>query len=106
MDQKSFIKIKAFGKRLKKDFSVDRIIFFGSRAKGDYFKHSDIDLIIVSKDFKGMDFSKRITKMYDYWEFKDLTSVDFFCYTPEEFSKLSCLISIASEAMRKGVVIV
>lgn len=33
---------------------------FGSRARGDALKHSDLDLIIVSKAFEGINFLKRI----------------------------------------------
>lgn len=105
MDKESIIKIRLFVKKLKKDFSVERVIFFGSRTGKEYLEHSDIDLIIVSKNFEGMDFSKRISKMYDYWNFEDFPyGIDFFCYTPEEFTKLSKMIGVVSEALKKGIV--
>lgn len=42
--------------------------------------------------------------MYDYWDWD--YDVDFFCYTPEEFEKLSKMIAIVREALNKGIVII
>lgn len=101
MDRKTLKIVQFFLKKLSKDFLIDKIILFGSRAGSDYLKHSDFDLIIVSKDFEGTDFTKRITKMYDYWAFD--YDVDFFCYTPKEFGRLSKMIGIISEALKRGI---
>lgn len=103
MDRKAVASIKKFILKLKKDFSVKRVILFGSRAGEDYLKNSDIDLIIVSDDFKGMDMRERIVKMYDYWDSN--YDVDFLCYTGEEFNRLSNTATIAREALKKGIVI-
>ncbi len=40
--------------------TVERVILFGSFAKGSAQKDSDIDLIIVSKDFKKMNLRQRL----------------------------------------------
>ena len=40
--------IKAAIKMLKSEFSVDRVILFGSKARGDHDEHSDIDLLVVA----------------------------------------------------------
>ncbi len=103
MDKKSVGIIKKFILKLKKDFAVSKVIFFGSRAANDYLNDSDIDLLIVSPDFKGIDMSGRMSLMYRYWD--NRYDVDFLCYTPEEFRKLSKMITIAREAARKGIVI-
>jgi len=44
---------------VRREIPDARIILFGSRARGDYLKTSDIDLIIVSRVFGGMHFSDR-----------------------------------------------
>lgn len=103
MDRKAIKIIKIFLKKLKKDFSVDRVIFFGSRVGEEYFKHSDIDLIVVSEDFEGIDFTKRMSLMYNYWD-SDL-DVDFLCYTPKEFEKISKMMTIVREAVKGGIVV-
>ena len=67
MDKKPIIaELNEFKIKVKKDFPIDKMIFFGSRATGKSHRDSDIDLIIVSKKFKKLDFIKRSSKMYDY----------------------------------------
>ncbi len=104
MGKREFIKIiEDFAKNLSKDFNIKRVIFFGSRVSGKATEDSDIDLIIVSDDFKGMGFFERGAMMYNYW--KALIPIDFLCYTEEEFNKLKKRISIVSDAIRHGIII-
>src|SRR3989338_869734 len=90
--------IRKFVKNLSKDFSIEDVIFFGSRAEGNAHKDSDIDLIIVSDGFEGKGFFERTSKMYDYWD--ALVAVDFLCYTVEEYERLKRRISIVSVALK------
>ena len=94
-------KLKSFRQRVNKDIPIERMILFGSRAEGTANRESDVDLIIVSSRFKRWDFFKRGAKMYDYWDIG--YPVDFLCYTPEEFNKLSKQITLVSEAIKKGI---
>ncbi|PJB21264.1 MAG: nucleotidyltransferase [Euryarchaeota archaeon CG_4_9_14_3_um_filter_38_12] len=105
MDRKNSIKrmLHGFKTKVNKDFPVYKMIFFGSRMQGKSHKDSDIDLIIVSDRFKRLNFIKRAAAMYDYWDLH--YPVDFLCYTPEEFKKLSKQITIVREAVEEGVVI-
>jgi hypothetical protein len=96
-------KLKEFKSNVNKDYKLDKMIFFGSRAIGTAHKDSDIDLIMVSSNFKGMDFIERASKMYDYWNID--YPVDFMCFTPSEFNKRKNMITIVREALREGVVI-
>jgi len=86
---------------ISKDFPVDRMIFFGSRASGKPHKWSDIDLIIVSSKFRSMDFIERGAKMYNYWNLN--YPVDFVCFTPEEFKERAGRASIVREAIKTGI---
>ncbi len=56
------IKITDLLLKLLKDRSirVSKIIVFGSYAKGNHNKNSDIDIIIVSKDFRNKDIFERV----------------------------------------------
>lgn len=103
MDNKKTIikKLKEFKNKLKKEFQVNKIIFFGSRASGKPYEDSDIDLIIVSKDFKDKKFRYRSIGFYNYWNLD--YPVDFLCYTPEEFNKLKNQITIVREAVKEGI---
>ncbi|MBM3304018.1 MAG: nucleotidyltransferase domain-containing protein [Candidatus Aenigmarchaeota archaeon] len=93
--------LRTFKKELSRDFPVEKIILFGSLATGRAHEDSDVDLIIVSPKFRGMGFFKRGASMYDYWTIRK--PVDFLCYTPEEFKKLSKGVTIVREAEEHGI---
>jgi len=40
--------VEATVRMLKSQFSIDKVILFGSKARGDHDEHSDIDLLIIS----------------------------------------------------------
>ena len=102
MGRKSIVaKLKKFKKDLGKKIQMDKIIFFGSHVSGKPNKNSDIDLIVVSKSFRKHVFRERAIGFYDYWDLD--YPVDFLCYTPEEFKKLSGEVTIVREAVRHGI---
>ena len=103
MDKKIIAKLKEFKARVNKDYSVSRLIFFGSRVTGKPHRWSDIDLVIVSGKFRKIDFIQRGARMYDYWQLD--YPVDFLCYTPAEFNRLKNRITIVSHALKEGVAI-
>jgi predicted nucleotidyltransferase len=105
MDRKKSIinGLIAFKNETSKDVPIDKLIFFGSRASGKPKKHSDIDLIIVSKRFNGLKFRRRPLLLYKHWKLD--YPVDFLCYTPSEFKKKSREISIVRKAVQTGVAI-
>ena len=98
---KDLKRLTLFKSRLSKHMPIDKIILFGSFAKGRAHKFSDIDLIIVSPKFEGKDFRYRPIGFYKYWNLDK--PFDFLCYTPEEFSKLRKQITIVREAVREGI---
>ena len=93
--------VAAFKKRLSKKIIIHKLIFFGSFARGDYRKWSDIDLLVVSNDFKSVNKAKRPVSLYDHWPY--LLPVDFLCYTPEEFERANKKATIVREAVREGI---
>lgn len=101
MGKKRDNKVRVFAKIIKKVFKTDKIILFGSRAKGTNRKDSDYDFMIVSNKFKGLEFTDRISKIYPYWSYDD--TIEPLCYTPEEFNKLKKQITIVREAVREGI---
>lgn len=94
-------KLKLFKDKVNENLNVKKMIFFGSRARGKTGKDVDIDLVIVSPEFKGLNFFKRGATMYNYWNLD--YPVDFLCYTPEEFDKLKKQVTIVSQALKEGV---
>ncbi len=79
--------LQEFVKKVTEAFEPEIVLLFGSRARGDFLKKSDYDLIVVSKKFKGMHFLERIAKVYKFWNAKE--HADVLCYTPEEFEDFS-----------------
>jgi len=94
-------KLEQFLRRVEKDFPVNRLILFGSRARGRAKAHSDVDLLVVSPGFRPLDFVGRGARMYDYWDLD--IPVDFLCYTPEEFRSLRRRLTLVREAVENGV---
>ncbi len=102
MGQKADSKIKDFVNRVKKKYHIDKAIFFGSRARGDNFKNSDYDIILVSPDFRKIFFTDRIAKMYVFWKHWPL-EIEPLCYTPEEFAEKKLQIGIVKRAVEEGI---
>ena len=107
MDEREYIikGIKKFVKKVNKDFHIEKIILFGSRAGKKYFKDSDVDIIIVSDNFKGLDFFERVSKMYSYWEldYADSVQTVFFYFDPDTLSPISLLeLGLQARGNRKG----
>ncbi len=92
--------IKKFKKKLEK-LGMDRILFFGSRAKGTFNSESDFDIIVISKNFKGVKWHKRPLKIYLAW--KENKPLEVLCYTPEEFEEEKKQIGIVQEAVKEGI---
>ncbi|HEY9246952.1 MAG TPA: nucleotidyltransferase domain-containing protein [Candidatus Methanoperedens sp.] len=93
--------IEKFVKRVKKAISVEKIIIFGSRARGDFLADSDVDLIIISRDFEGVPFYERMDKLILLWE--SPLDLDVLCYTPEEFKIKQEEICIVRQALIEGI---
>ena len=96
-------KVSEFAKKVIADYPDARVIFFGSRARGDALQESDFDLIVVSKAFGKSNFFKRTEKMYDYWSEK--APLEVFCYTPKEFNKKKNEIGIVKNAVETAATI-
>ncbi len=100
MDKKRTEIIKKIRAFLKKQ-AVEKAILFGSYARGEAKEDSDIDLILVSKEFEGKSALKRPVPFYIEWDLG--YPVDFLCYTPKEFNDLRKQVSIVSQALKEGI---
>lgn len=93
-------KLAAFKKDISSSFQIKKMLFFGSWAEGTPRKDSDIDLLVVSPYFEKTPCG-RGKELYSRWNLD--YPVDFICYTPAEFKKLSKRISLARMALEKGI---
>ena len=69
--------------RIVKRFHPERIILFGSQARGDARPDSDVDLLVVMP-FEGSRFEKELEIDKVLWSIP--VSVDVIVTTPEEFA--------------------
>ena len=68
-----------------KPYDPERIILFGSRARGEADEHSDYDLIIIKRTDRP--FLDRLHDMVPY--LREITRpADILVYTPEEFERM------------------
>lgn len=65
-------------------YKPEKIILFGSTARGEYGPDSDADFLIIKKDtpFYGADRIRELSRIID----REIP-VDFLVYRPEEFEK-------------------
>lgn len=82
-------------------YDPDRILLFGSRARGDYLLESDVDILITRNKFEGVNWLKRIRDVSLYWE--GMVTLEPICYTPAEFEEKKTMIGIVSQAAKEGV---
>ena len=71
---------------LKDYFKIKEVILFGSRATDQAGKYSDIDLMVISPDFKGKSFEE-IVNIFSDLAVKCNPYVELRAYTPEEVKK-------------------
>lgn len=85
---------------------ISKVILFGSHARGEQGKYSDIDLIILSPDFKKIEFMDRLVLLSRLRRgMRRSAPMDILGYTSEEFRKLSRESVVLGEAKKEGVVI-
>ena len=100
-DKKTMNLLKKQILHLRQSFNPNKIILFGSRARGDNMEESDVDLIVVSNKFSNIDFKERIIQAYGSWDKKQ--GLDILCYTPEEFKEKRKQIGIVKQAVKEGI---
>ena len=85
--------------------NIEKIILFGSQTNGEATEESDIDIIVISMDFRNKDIFKRarLTKEAEISTIrKFMIPFDIFTMTPEEFESENSLLS---DYAREGEII-
>lgn len=100
MDRETAKVARAFVRKLKTKFKLNQVILFGSRARGNNWKTSDYDFIIVSESFAGKKFPERMAEIYDSWDAPQ--DIEPLCYTPEEFERRKRELGLVAVAVKEG----
>lgn len=82
-------------------FRPTTVLVFGSRAQGHAFKHSDLDVLVVSPAFAGMKWLERAGRVYEDCDIH--LDVELLCYTPEEYAGKLEELGIVRTATLEGV---
>lgn len=97
--------VAGFIAELQNHITVAQVYLFGSCARGGQSKFSDIDLAIISPDFKKTPPFKRLVLLGKVaWEART-PMIEAIGYTPEEFASKSPL-EFPSEIRAHGIPIV
>ncbi len=99
MDKRAVLKIiSAFRDALEsKGIKAEKIILFGSYATGQYREDSDIDIVVISRDFQNKSYWERIDilseAIYDIFE-----PIEATAFTPQEWqSRESIIVDFAKD---------
>jgi len=94
--------VESVTRSIAEGIQPEKIILFGSRARGDADPESDIDLLLICKDFTSRrDLKLRVRDLFAWPDF----SMDLFVLTPEEFERQKDVVSTVGRiASREGVV--
>ena len=108
MDTKITETVERFKHSLKElDINVERMIMFGSHAKNMADVHSDIDVLVISDDFKNMDLLKRQEIIgLALARAKILEPIEALGYTEAEYDSKNEGTFIGDEVKLKGVQVV
>ena len=90
--------IDFFEKQLEQSgLHVSKVILFGSQAKGDATEESDIDIVVLSEDFRNKDIFERARLTMDAEVLtikKFMIPFDILTMTLEEFESRSSLVGL------------
>ncbi|MDI6602527.1 MAG: nucleotidyltransferase domain-containing protein [Patescibacteria group bacterium] len=96
--------IKEYLKCFPKNVKVEGVFLFGSYATGKIRRDSDVDIIVISPDFKKISFIKRLELLSQLRQSEITRSVpmDILGYTPEEFAEIDKESIVMRQAKKEG----
>jgi uncharacterized protein len=98
MDKAAVIKIISDFKDTleKKEIHVNKMVLFGSYATGNNMPDSDIDLAVISDDFKGKDYWERINLLSEVI-YELFQPIEASAFTSEEWNAKTSIIARYAE---------
>lgn len=97
--------IRAYLKNIPANIKVENVFLFGSYATGRIHKDSDLDFIVISPNFKKVDFVRRLELLSHVQGASKITRsvpMDIIGYTPEEFAEIDKESIIMRQAKKEG----
>ncbi|GBE16239.1 nucleotidyltransferase domain protein [bacterium BMS3Abin15] len=100
--------IKEYLKHIPSNIKVKGVFLFGSYITGKTDRNSDLDFVVISSNFKKMEFMKRLILLSHVQGASKITRsvpMDIIGYTPEEFKNIDKESIIMRRAKREGKMI-
>lgn len=98
--------IEKAARLLKESFSIDSVILFGSKARGDSDAHSDIDLLLISsKGLHWRDEKAIVDALFDIGMEHDVIFSPLFASSEEWQDGLFKSFPVYDEITREGTVV-
>ena len=88
--------------RAVSELGASRVLLFGSRARDDWRRGSDCDVIAVSTRFEAVDRFERYNAIYDLWD--GPVDIEPIGLTPAEFDRSAAGTGIVAMALDGGVI--
>jgi predicted nucleotidyltransferase len=98
--------IEAAIRMLKSEFSVSKVILFGSKARGDHDEHSDIDLLVVgSKSLHWKEEKAIVGALFDIGMEYDVIFSPLFTSVDEWENGIFTEFPVYQEISRDGAIV-
>jgi hypothetical protein len=93
-----------FAKRLHDQLGAQKILLFGSHARGSAGADSDYDVIIVAEHFSGIERPHRAVCLRQLWyQSGGDAPMDLICLTQSEFAQAQEQITMVAAALSEAV---
>jgi uncharacterized protein len=94
----------SFAARLRDELGVERVLLFGSHARGTAAPDSDYDLIIVAEHFGPIPRLRREVGLHQmFYDMGGDASLDLICLTPREFDEARERITLVAAVLPEAV---
>ena len=98
--------IQSIIKRVLANIELEKVILFGSRARGDFIEESDYDILIIVKDRLNIKEKMRLTKQLRQKFAKEGIDADIIIKSKDEIEYYRDKIgSVIKSALEEGVAI-
>ncbi len=89
---------------LVREFRPSKVLVFGSRARGDALKDSDLDVLVVADAFRGVRWLSRSAEVLERVDVR--FGIELLCYTPDEYARKVQELGIVRTAAEEGLELV
>lgn len=96
--------LNTFAKQIAQHIGASQVLLFGSHARGDAREDSDIDIIVVSRQFRDIPVPRRAMGLRTLlYEVGGHTPMDLICLTPDELERSRGRIGLVAAVLPEAI---